>query len=496
MNELHNVAVIAKKEFLDNWRNKWILAITAIFLILTLVTSYFGSEGGKAGWRSISTTIAVMTAFVLLLIPIIALMLGYASIVGEKEKGSLGVLLSYPVSRAEVIIGKFAGLGLVVSTAILLGFGIAGTIIGIKTGSMNFGKYGLFIISSILFGLSYLAIAILISSLFKKRSTAMGAAIFLWFFFAIIWGIIVLGALSLSGWEITSTQTVSEVHIYGDGNTSFDIEESGTSIAYGNGNVYILGQGKIIDYNLSTHSTEKLSLPSFNFVSISYGNGNLYLAGDKALIYHLNKKTWETIDISCNDISYYNGSIYMLNFFKLIQYNEGKFKNISLPSICYSITCGKGEIYLASHSLIEYDIKNGTFFNYSLPTKIYDIAYGNGNVYILGSTSFLFNTTSKETKEIFMEGISIAYGDGKVYTLEEKSKTKLQQFPTWYYVSDFFNPIQIYRGIIALNIEFGIQNFRELYPSFYNTSSLTLSLIIWILAPLIASIYIFKRRDI
>ena len=495
MNELHNVAVIAKKEFLDNWRNKWILAITAIFLILTLVTSYFGSEGGEAGWRSISATIAVMTAFVLLLIPIIALMLGYASIVGEKEKGSLGVLLSYPVSRAEIVMGKFVGLGLVVSTAILFGFGIAGIIIGINTKSMDFGKYGLFIISSILFGLSYLAIAILISSLLKKRSTAMGAAIFLWFFFAIIWGMIVLGVLSLSGWEITSTQTISQINVY-DGGNSFEINEIGKSIAYGNGNIYLLGNG-IIEYNLSSHSMKKNPIPSHNYVSISYKNGNLYLAGDKALIYSIDKKEWKTINISCNDISYCNGSIYMLNFFKLIQYNEGKFKNISLPSICYSISCGEDKIYLASQSLIEYDIKNGTFSNYSLPeTKIYDIAYGDGNVYILGSKSFSFNTTSKETREIFMEGSSIAYGDGKIFTLEQKSKMRLQQFPTWYYVSDFFNPVQIYRGIIALNIEFGMEDFKELYPSFYNTSSLTLSLIIWILAPLVASIYFFKRRDI
>ncbi|MCD6473822.1 MAG: ABC transporter permease [Thermoplasmata archaeon] len=497
MNDI-KILTIAKKEFMENWRNKWIITITAIFLILTLLASYFGSGGGETGWRSASETVAIITSFVILLIPIISLMLGYATIVGEKEKGSLGVLLSYPVSRSEVIIGKFAGLGAVVSVAIMLGFGIAGVVIGIETGSMNLGKYALFILASILFGLAYLSIAILLSTLFKKRSTAMGATIFIWFFFAMIWGIIILGILSVSGWNFIATHSMSEVNIYGDGISSFEIEGSAKSIAYGDGNVYILGD-KIVEYNLSSNYTKTIKIPLMKSASsISYGNGKLYIAGDKTMIYDIKNKNWESIDVSCNDISYCDGKIYMLNFLRLTEYNGVKFKNISLPSICYSVACGKNRVYLASHSLLEYDAINETFHNYSTGgmEKIFDIAYGDGNVYILGSRSFIFNTTSKKFMNISLEGFAIAYGDGKIFTLDVKSETKLRQFPTWYYVSDFFNPIQIYRGIISLNIDVGMENFREFYPSFYNTTSLILCLLIWILSPLIASIYIFKRRDV
>ena len=34
---------IAKKEILDNVRNKWVIILTIIFASLTLVVSYFGS---------------------------------------------------------------------------------------------------------------------------------------------------------------------------------------------------------------------------------------------------------------------------------------------------------------------------------------------------------------------------------------------------------------------------------------------------------------------
>jgi len=375
---------------------------------------------------------------------------------------------------------------------------LPGVVIGINTGGLDLAKYSLFIFSSILFGLSYLSIAILISTIFKKRSTAMGATIFIWFFFAIIWGTIVFGVLALSGWDFASTHSVSEIKIYDDGITSFEIDGFGKDVAYGNGNIYILGS-KIIQYNITSQITKEINIPSFSYVSIDYANGKIYLAGDEAMVYDIASKQWNTINISCNDISYCNGSIYLLNFFKLTEYGE-EIGNISLPATCYSMACGEGKIFLSSEyqTLIEYDIKNQTFFNYSHPgiNHIYDIAYGNGNIYILGKPSSVFNTTSKEFHKISISGDAIAYGDGKIITLDTKSKTELQQFPTWYYVSDFFNPVQIYRGIMALNIEYEIANFKELYPSFYNTVSLTLSLLIWIIAPLIVSIYIFKRKDV
>ncbi|NIA10187.1 MAG: ABC transporter permease subunit [Nitrospiraceae bacterium] len=189
---------VAKKEFIDNWRNKWVLAVSAIFLLLTLVISYFGSMGaGGAGWRDLDATIVGMMALVTLLVPIIGLMLGYATIVGEKERGSLELLLSYPVSRVEVLLGKFFGLGAVMATATFIGFGVSGAVIGLGVKGVQWGDYIIFILASILLGLVFIAIAMFFSSVFKKRSAAMGGAVFLWFLFEMIWNIVVAGVLVL-----------------------------------------------------------------------------------------------------------------------------------------------------------------------------------------------------------------------------------------------------------------------------------------------------------
>jgi len=191
MNEIFS---IAKKEFMDNWRNKWIIAVSAIFMILTLVISYFGSMGG-AGWKDLDATIGGMIALVQILVPIIGLMLGYATISGEKERGSLELLLSYPVSKLEILIGKFIGLGAVTALANIVGFGVAGIVIGINVRGIQWGDYIIFIFAAILLGLVFIAVAMLFSCIFKKRSTSLGGAIFLWFLFSMIWGTILSGIL-------------------------------------------------------------------------------------------------------------------------------------------------------------------------------------------------------------------------------------------------------------------------------------------------------------
>lgn len=189
---------IAKKEVMDNIRNKWIIIITILFASLALLASYAGSIFSE-GWQDLAITVSIMSSLVNFLITIIALILGYSSIVGEIEKGSMNALLSLPTKRIEVLIGKFIGLGTVLTFTILVGFGIAGIVIGANVTDVNYFEYLFFIGATILVGLVFLSIGILLSCLFKKRSTAMGGAIFSFFLFTIIWPFITTAILLVTG---------------------------------------------------------------------------------------------------------------------------------------------------------------------------------------------------------------------------------------------------------------------------------------------------------
>ena len=188
---------IAKKEIMDNIRNKWIILVSVMFALLTLVVSYFGSLGSH-GWQNLGTTISDMASLVTYLVPIIALILAYATIIGEIERGSMNSLLSLSATRFEIILGKFLGLACVLCFTIIIGFGAAGLMIAANVSNVNYADYGIFIGVTMLLGLVFLSVALFFSTLFNKRSTAMGSAIFLWFLFNLILPIVFIGLLATS----------------------------------------------------------------------------------------------------------------------------------------------------------------------------------------------------------------------------------------------------------------------------------------------------------
>jgi len=200
---------IAKKEIMDNIRNKWIILVSVMFAVLTIAVSYFGSLQSQ-GWQDLGLTISGMESLVTLLVPIIALMLAYATIIGEIERGSMNSLLSLSVTRFEIVVGKFLGLGSVLCFTILVGFGAAGLLIAANVPNVNYVDYGIFLGATMLLGLVFLSVALCFSTIFNKRSTAMGGAIFLWFLFNIILPIVFLGLLvaSVDFNQIVEEQTV------------------------------------------------------------------------------------------------------------------------------------------------------------------------------------------------------------------------------------------------------------------------------------------------
>ena len=81
------ILIIAKKEVMDNIRNKWIIVVSVMFALLTILISYLGTIYSE-GWSDFGGTIAGMMTFVQYILSVIALMLGYGAILTEVERGS------------------------------------------------------------------------------------------------------------------------------------------------------------------------------------------------------------------------------------------------------------------------------------------------------------------------------------------------------------------------------------------------------------------------
>jgi Cu-processing system permease protein len=193
------VRVIATKEFRDRVRNRWVLAVAIIFALFALAIAYFGaSQQGEVGFRSIDVTVASLVSLVIYLVPLIALILGYDAIVGETERGSLELMLSMPITRFEILLGKYLGLAAALSISTVLGFGAGLLPLVSQLSSSDAFHYAGFVGSAILMGLAFLSMSMLVSVLAADRVRASGVAIGLWFFFVLIFDLLLMGALVLS----------------------------------------------------------------------------------------------------------------------------------------------------------------------------------------------------------------------------------------------------------------------------------------------------------
>ncbi len=200
---MHNILTIARKEFRDGFRNRWTLAITAIFAALALGIAYFGAvTSGRVGFTSFGATLASLTTLGSFVIPLISLLIAYDTIVGEDDGGTLQLLLAYPLSRAELAAGKFLGHSAVLATAIVAGFGIAVVAYEVMMPEVRtlaaWTAIGTFIFSASLLGASFVGLACLISVLAREKARAAGLALLVWFALVVLFDLVLLAVLVIS----------------------------------------------------------------------------------------------------------------------------------------------------------------------------------------------------------------------------------------------------------------------------------------------------------
>lgn len=190
------VMAIAHKELSDKLRSRWVIVIAAGFAVFTLVIAYFGAApSGMAGFHRIDATIASLTSLVTYFIPILALTLGGGIIADEKDKGTLEIYLSSPISAGDFIIGKYLGLFTALTISTLAGFGVSGMVLIGKTGAGALNSYLLFVIHSIILGVIFLSVSFLVSVFLDERTKAIAFTIFLWLFFTILYDLGLIGLL-------------------------------------------------------------------------------------------------------------------------------------------------------------------------------------------------------------------------------------------------------------------------------------------------------------
>nr|WP_101068486.1 ABC transporter permease subunit [Roseovarius salinarum] len=196
------ILAIAAAEFRIQRRNRWVVMATAMMTLFALALTFAGSAPtGALGVDLLTVAVASMTTLAVYLAPFMALMIGFDAIAGEGERGTLGLVLTYPLSRGEMLMGKFvAHLG-VLAIAMVVGLGAGGVVAALTGGAGpdSVAALARLIATAILLGASFLALGYAASALAGSAAGAAGAAVGLWLVFVVLYDLGLLGAVVFDG---------------------------------------------------------------------------------------------------------------------------------------------------------------------------------------------------------------------------------------------------------------------------------------------------------
>jgi Cu-processing system permease protein len=206
MVDFANVLTLTQKELRDARRNRWFILFSIAFAGLALALAWLALSGvGTYGLAGFGRTGASLINLVLLVIPLMGLTLGAMSLAGERERGTLLYLLTQPISQGELLLGKFAGLGLAILVTLVLGFGLSGLLIAWQGGTTQAGDYLTMVSLAFVLALASLSLGFLISAAVGKSATAVGTALFIWLI------LVFFGDLGLMGTAIVLRLDINQL---------------------------------------------------------------------------------------------------------------------------------------------------------------------------------------------------------------------------------------------------------------------------------------------
>jgi Cu-processing system permease protein len=165
-----------------------------VSILFALLASAVGLYGRGADVEAARLTGPSLVTLCSLLVPLVALVLSHDAIVGERERNTLGLLLSLPVSRIEVVLAKFLGRSLALCAAVGLGLGAAALV----SDAQDAQALVSLAVPTLLLGLAFLSIGLLISVASPRQVTAASVVVVVWFGLVFFYDLGVLGLLIAS----------------------------------------------------------------------------------------------------------------------------------------------------------------------------------------------------------------------------------------------------------------------------------------------------------
>ena len=135
------------------------------------------------------------------LVPLMAICLGCDAINGEHNRRTLSRILSQPIYRDALLAGKFLanlatmGISLLCLWLLVVGLGII--FLGVPPSGEEIARSLFFLLITLAYAGTWLALAMLLSIIFRSVATALLVALGIWLFLTLLWPMLVPGFASL-----------------------------------------------------------------------------------------------------------------------------------------------------------------------------------------------------------------------------------------------------------------------------------------------------------
>jgi len=194
-----SVRAVTEKHFRVAIRSRLLIVLTVLFALFSAGAAYVVTEIDQPGQAALTGEVTTFLLIVGLLqatavfVPIVAIAVAYRSLAGERESGSLKLLLSLPNSRQDVVLGKFLGRAGVVTVALFVGFAVGLVVTASLADAFSAPEYLAFVGVSLLFAFVFVAIAVGVSAFTASTSRAAYGSFGLFVVFQFLWGVLAQG---------------------------------------------------------------------------------------------------------------------------------------------------------------------------------------------------------------------------------------------------------------------------------------------------------------